>query len=65
MKKGYKELFNTTVFGHIHQLRMQKARQLLAEKVMNVSETADYIGYSNVSSFSAEFKKRFGYSPSR
>ncbi|GAB3499891.1 hypothetical protein GCM10027341_24120 [Spirosoma knui] len=65
LKKGYKELFNTTVFGHIHQLRMQKARQLLAEKVMNVSETADYIGYSNVSSFSAEFKKRFGYSPSR
>lgn len=65
LKKGYKTLFNTTVFGHIHHLRMLKARQLLTEKVMNVSETADYIGYNNVSSFSTEFKKRFGYSPSR
>ncbi|GAA4460592.1 hypothetical protein GCM10023189_35910 [Nibrella saemangeumensis] len=63
LKKGYKELFNTTVFGHIHHLRMKKARQLLAEKAMNVSETAYYIGYQNVGSFSAEFKKRFGYSP--
>jgi AraC-like DNA-binding protein len=65
LKKGYKALFNTTVFGHIHQLRMQKARQLLTERVMNVSETADFIGYNNVSSFSAEYKKRFGHSPGR
>ena len=65
LKKGYKQLFHTTVFGHIHQLRMQKAQQLLSEKQMNVSETAFYIGYNNISSFSAEFKKRFGYSPSR
>ncbi|HEX9956638.1 MAG TPA: AraC family transcriptional regulator [Fibrella sp.] len=65
LKKGYRELFNTTVFGHIHQLRMHKARQLLSQKVMNVSETADFIGYNNVSSFSAEYKKRFGHSPAR
>lgn len=65
LKKGYKELFNTTVFGHIHHLRMQKARQLLSQQAMNVSETADFIGYNNVSSFSTEFKKRFGYSPGR
>ncbi len=64
LKKGYKQLFQTTVFGHVHQLRMQKARQLLQEKEMNVSETAFFIGYNNVSSFSAEFKKRFGYNPS-
>ncbi|WP_247236900.1 AraC family transcriptional regulator [Telluribacter sp. SYSU D00476] len=65
LKKGYKHLFNTTVFGHIHHLRMQKAQQLLISKQMNVSETAFYIGYNNIGSFSAEFKKRFGYSPSR
>jgi AraC family transcriptional regulator, transcriptional activator of the genes for pyochelin and ferripyochelin receptors len=63
LKKGYKELFGTSVFGHILTLRMHKAKNLLAEKVMNVSETAYFIGYNNVSSFSAEFKKRFGYSP--
>ena len=65
LKKGYKHFFQATVFGHIHHLRMQKAKQLLQEKEMNVSETAYFIGYNNVSSFSAEFKKRFGYNPSR
>lgn len=65
LKKGYKDLFQTTVFGHVHQLRMLKAKTLLEEKVMNVSEAGFFIGYDNVSSFCAEFKKRFGYSPGR
>lgn len=65
LKKGYKELFHTTVFGHINSLRMEKARQLLSEQSMTISEIADYIGYKNIGSFSAEFKKRFGHAPSR
>jgi AraC-like DNA-binding protein len=65
LKKGYKQLFNTTVFGHIYHLRMQKAVQLLSQKDRTVSEIADLVGYSNVGSFSSEFKKRFGYPPSK
>lgn len=65
LKKGYKQLFQTTVFGHVLQLRMQKARALLQEKSMNVSEAAFFIGYENVSSFCTEFKKRFGCSPGK
>jgi AraC-like DNA-binding protein len=64
LKKEYKDLFHTTVFGHINTLRMDKARELLSQKQMTVSEIADFIGYKNVGSFSAEFKKRFGYAPS-
>ncbi len=63
LKKGYRDLFNTTVFGHVHHMRMQKAKTLLRKKEMNVSEVAFHIGYDNVSSFSTGFKKRFGYSP--
>lgn len=65
LKKGYKQLFQTTVFGHVLQLRMQRARTLLQEKAMNVSEAAFFIGYENVSSFCTEFKKRFGCSPGK
>jgi AraC-like DNA-binding protein len=65
LKKGYKQFFQTTVFGHVHQLRMQKAKTLLHDKAMNVSEAAFFIGYNNVSSFCTEFKKRFGYSPGK
>jgi len=65
LKKGYKQLFQSTVFGHVHQLRMQRAKKLLERKTMNVSEAAFFIGYNNVSSFCTEFKKRFGYSPGK
>lgn len=65
LKKGYKELFHITVFGHINSLRMDKARELLSKGQMNVSEISNFIGYKNIGSFSAEFKKRFGYAPSR
>jgi AraC family transcriptional activator of pyochelin receptor len=63
LKKGYKHFFGTTVFGHIHKLRMQTAQQLLTSGQMNVSEVSFYIGYNNISSFSAAFKKHFGYLP--
>jgi AraC family transcriptional activator of pyochelin receptor len=65
LKKGYKELFHTTVFGHINSLRMEKARQLLLQQTMTISDIADFIGYKNIGSFSAEYKKRFGYAPSK
>lgn len=64
LKKGYKTLFGTTVFGHIHHLRMAKARLLLNEGQMNVSEVSDFIGYSNVPAFTAAFRNHFGYPPS-
>ena len=65
LKKGYKDFFDSTVFGHVHQLRMQKAKTLLKGKEMNVTEASFFVGYNNVSSFCTEFKKRFGYSPGR
>lgn len=65
LKKGYKQLFRTTVFGHINSLRMEKARQLLSQKRMTVSEIAIFIGYKSIGSFSAEYKKRFGHAPSK
>jgi AraC-like DNA-binding protein len=64
LKKGYKALFHITVFGHIHNLRMLKAKQLLEEGKMNISEVSDFIGYSNIPAFSTAFKKNFGYPPS-
>jgi AraC family transcriptional activator of pyochelin receptor len=65
LKKGFKHFFNTTVFGYILDLRMRKAKELLNERQMNVSEVAEFVGYNNTGSFSFEFKKRFGCSPSK
>ncbi len=63
LKKGYKHFFNTTVFGYILHLRMQKAKALLSDSQMTISDIAQFIGYNNTGSFSYEFKKRYGYSP--
>lgn len=63
LKKGFKHFFGSTVFGHIHALRMKAAQKLLASGQMNVSEVSFHIGYNNISSFSAAFKKHFGYLP--
>ena len=65
LKKGYKHFFNTTVFGYILHLKMQKAKALLSDPQMTISDVAQFIGYNNTGSFSYEFKKRFGYSPSQ
>lgn len=65
LKKGYKELFHTTVFNHIHDCRMLQAKQLLEEGYLNISQVSDFIGYSNIAAFSGSFKKKFGYTPSR
>ncbi|PSR53531.1 hypothetical protein AHMF7605_08335 [Adhaeribacter arboris] len=64
LKNGYKKLFGTPVYQAIHHLRMQTAADLLQNNIMNISEVADFVGYSHISHFSAAYKKKFGYSPS-
>ncbi|MGD1961107.1 MAG: helix-turn-helix transcriptional regulator [Fulvivirga sp.] len=64
LKKGFKELFGTSVFGYWNQTKMQEARTLLAEGTMTVKEISARIGYKNPQHFSTAFKKHYGYTPS-
>ncbi|NSL86050.1 helix-turn-helix transcriptional regulator [Chitinophaga sp. Mgbs1] len=64
LKKGFKELFGTTVFGYLNELKMNYARQLLLNNNYNVLETAYTIGYAEPYSFTRAFRKHFGYPPS-
>ncbi|KAF3888091.1 MULTISPECIES: helix-turn-helix transcriptional regulator [Nostocales] len=63
LKLGFRQVFGTTVFGYLHQQRMEQARQLLLEGRMNVKEVASAVGYGNQSCFAAAFRKRFGVNP--
>jgi len=63
LKNGFKELFNTTVFGYVSDVRMQEAKRLLLEEKMYIHEVADRIGYKHPHHFTAAFKKRFGVLP--
>lgn len=63
IKKGVQQLYNSTVHGIVTEERMQKAKKLLMETDMAVSDIATCVGYRNHSNFANAFKKRFYYSP--
>lgn len=63
LKDGFKELFGTTVFGYINDIRMQEARRLLLDEKLFVSEVADRIGYKHPQHFTAAFRRKYGIAP--
>jgi AraC family transcriptional regulator, transcriptional activator of the genes for pyochelin and ferripyochelin receptors len=63
LKRGFRQLFGTTVFGYLHAERMEKARTLLMNRQMKVTEVSHTVGYASLPSFSLAFRKRFGVSP--
>ncbi|MEM6453107.1 MAG: AraC family transcriptional regulator [Cyanobacteria bacterium P01_D01_bin.105] len=63
LKVGFRQVFGTTVFGYLHQHRMEVARQLLAAQRMNVKEVARTVGYASQSRFATAFRKRFDINP--
>ena len=63
LKQGFRQVFGTTVFGYLHQHRMEQALLMLRSTEMTVTQVAQAIGYANPSQFSAAFKKKFGVLP--
>ncbi|MDB5197290.1 MAG: AraC family transcriptional regulator [Flaviaesturariibacter sp.] len=63
LKKGFKELFGTTIFDFYQSQRMEHAKYLLYEKGLSVTEVSAMLGYSSISHFSTAFKKHTGIKP--
>ena len=63
LKKGFKELYGTTVFDFYQSQRMEHARYLLYEKGLSVTDVSLMLGYSSISHFSTAFKKHTGLKP--
>ena len=63
LKKGFKELFGTTIFEFYQSQRMEHAKFLLYEKGLSVTEVSALLGYSSISHFSTAFKKHTGLKP--
>jgi AraC family transcriptional regulator len=63
LKKGFKEMFGTTIFDFYQGQRMEHARYLLYEKGLSVTEVSLMLGYSSISHFSTAFKKHTGLKP--
>jgi AraC-like DNA-binding protein len=63
LKKGFKEMYGTTIFDFFQSQRMEHAKYLLYEKGLTVTEVAASLGYSSISHFSTAFKKHTGIKP--
>jgi AraC family transcriptional regulator len=63
LKKGFKEMFGTTIFDFYQSQRMEHAKYLLYEKGLTVTEVSILLGYSSISHFSTAFKKHTGLKP--
>jgi len=60
-----KHMTGLTIQRVHEKLKIEKAKSLLENKIMNVSEISDYLGYQNQFYFSAVFKKNTGMSPKK
>lgn len=63
LKKGFKEMFGSTIFDFYQSQRMEHAKYLLYEKGLTVTEVSVMLGYSSISHFSTAFKKHTGLKP--
>ena len=60
-----KDLTNQSASDLIKNIRLQQAADLLKSKQISVSEVAYAVGFSNLSTFSTNFKNLHGESPKK
>lgn len=65
LKKYFKEVFGTTVFGYLHDFRMEKSKEQLSVEGSKISEVALKMGYKHATHFTAAFKKYYGFLPNK
>ncbi|MBD1842670.1 helix-turn-helix transcriptional regulator [Cyanobacteria bacterium FACHB-63] len=63
LKQGFRQVFGTTVFGYLRACQMERAKQLLRETDLYITEIAAQVGYSSLPAFSNAFYKQVGMSP--
>ncbi len=63
LRYSFRKVFGTTLFGYLHDYRMEQAKIMLSGTQMQVAEVANAVGYSHLGYFAKAFKKKFGISP--
>ncbi|MDF2921724.1 MAG: hypothetical protein K0R57_638 [Paenibacillaceae bacterium] len=63
LSRLYKKRTGITIVERMNAIRLDKARELLAQPGLLVSEAAEQAGFPDICYFSKAFKKRYGLSP--
>lgn len=62
--RAFKDITLCSPMQYLKKIRLGKARVLLIDENIKVSEVARMVGYESISQFSREFKRHFGATPS-
>ncbi|MGF1519730.1 MAG: helix-turn-helix transcriptional regulator [Nodosilinea sp.] len=63
LKVGFRQVFGTTVFGYLHELRLERSRQLLESGDLSVTAAAEAVGFASRGHFAAAFRRKYGVNP--
>jgi len=63
LKKVFKKVYKTTIYGYVQKLRLEKANLLLKEQFLNIGEISKEVGYKHQGHFSKLFFEFYGVYP--
>ena len=63
LKRGFRQVFGTSVYGYLRKYRMEQATDYLASGHMSVVETAHTLGFHDTAHFIHQFKQHYGTTP--
>ncbi len=64
ISKIFRREFEIGIYEYVLKLRMERAKELLSNKNLKVSEISERLGYNNSNYFSKAFKNYYGVPPS-
>ena len=65
LKKGYKQVFGTTIFGDFNKVRMEEAKNYLLGTDKSIADISLLAGYDDPPNFIRAFKHYFGLAPNQ
>jgi AraC-like DNA-binding protein len=63
LKRGFREMFNNTVFGYLAEQRLYLAQRYLRNTRKTAAEIAYELGYATPQHFNNAFRRKFGVTP--
>lgn len=63
LKKGFKELYSSTIHDYLKDVRLKKAIEYLHTKQYSIKEVSYMVGYTSQASFSYAFKQKYNCAP--